>query len=118
MGIFKVRKNYFVVLIKNFAFVVKLIYDKRLQKFAVSLIRSDDTQIFSANLQNYEYNLLDDVRILDDGQIFVKSNQGFFSLDECFEDTKLRKLGDGQIVGNLTFRILTDICKLVELMTI
>lgn len=43
MGIFKVRKNYFVVLIKNFAFVVKLIYDKRLQKFAVSLIRSDDT---------------------------------------------------------------------------
>lgn len=111
MGIFKVRKNYFVVLIKNFAFVVKLIYEKRLQKFTVSLIRQDDTQIYSASLQNYEFNLKDDVRILDEGQIFVKSERGFFSLDECFEDANLRKLGDSQIIGNLTFRILIDLCK-------
>jgi hypothetical protein len=97
--------------VKNFILIGNLYFDKCLQKFALKLMKSSDSSLYFGSFGNFEYTIGDDVRILKEGLIFVKGQSGFDMLDDNFGEHRFKKFGNSVILGNLTFRVLEDMCK-------
>ena len=96
---------------ENFILVGSLYFDKDMQKYSFKLMKASDKSFYFGNFGSYKYRVNDDVRILKEGLLFVKGKNGFDILDDSFGENKFRQFGSSVILGNLSFKILEDMCK-------
>ena len=113
VGVYKMKSNYFLVLVENFVLVAKLLFDIDLQKYRINMILryENSNELYYGNFKEYKYNINDDIRLLDGGVLFAKTENSFRILDDNFDSETFKLLNKTPMLNNLNFKILENIRK-------